>query len=64
MTFGKVPLAMLTALAPHVWAVSASGRVYDNAKPRDFKDRILKTENMDKAVRCPVLLECLSNKFD
>lgn len=40
-----VPVVFLTScLLPHVYAVAASGEVYDNANPRGWKDAMAKTD--------------------
>ncbi len=48
--YSQIPAAFVACLAPHMFAVLTSGKVYDNAKPRNFNDSVDKAATLDTDV--------------
>lgn len=46
----QVPAAYVCAIGPHVYAIVASGKTYDNTAPREFKQRLSTAANLDEPV--------------
>ncbi|KAK2592883.1 hypothetical protein QQS21_009415 [Conoideocrella luteorostrata] len=50
LSYLTVPAVFMTCLVPHMYAVGSSGKVYDNANPRGFRDALSKSQ-LDKPLQ-------------
>ena len=50
LTAAQVPAAFFCGLGPHVYAVVAAGKAYDNTVPRDLKQHVSTATSLDEPV--------------